>query len=715
VIATSKLIPCPDCRAELAVGSASCPECGIRLTGPDAVRLWAVDQQLERYAAERVQLIERLRQPAAPVPPAVGQPPVSPRPSGGSSPSGQQLLLGLGALLLLSAATFLGVVMWMTVGVWGQALLLVILIALSVAGAVMATRRRLPAAAETGAVLASGLTGVGLWAAWTLNLGGLSSVPAALYASLASAFAGLLLLGFDRTVPRSDAAGKLRPIFTYRPVATAALALSPWLLLAHEAPTGVVLVLGFLLVAMAGAGLWWLAERFLNPDAAVAPLISAGLAVVAAVVAGALDGFDVSSATRELSVLVVVALLVVVAWLGHRRGRQQGDLAMFASAVVAVPLLWSLGWEVHWAVLLGVCVALALIALALALAPWGTDVMQSTAHQAAQVFVALLGVALLATLAALHFSDELQLVNAPAGAGPSHLVVAGVAAVWVVAAAVVATRLKSLPWLVLAHLMLVAVVVMGMLQSGSGARVLVWLGTAALLALVSAALEATRVRSALQWPEAGVMVLVFGSGFAAVTLALALSTLDQPHQGLVFLAVGFIAYVSSLVPGRLRLAYAGAFIISTGTSMLAVDAGMDSVETFTWPLALLLATVGWRHWSADRSARSMLTMGPALSAALLPSTLAAVFEGDAARLALVTLMAVALLVLGLTLRLKAPVVVASVCLAYVGITQGGPVIAELPAWFTLGTAGLTLLAVGVSWERAVLAGRRGSAWFAELR
>jgi hypothetical protein len=56
-----------------------------------------------------------------------------------------------------------------------------------------------------------------------------------------------------------------------------------------------------------------------------------------------------------------------------------------------------------------------------------------------------------------------------------------------------------------------------------------------------------------------------------------------------------------------------------------------------------------------------------------------------------------------------------VCLGLVAVTEGGPYLAYVPGWLTIGAAGALLLAVGVSWEGAVVAGRRSTAWFSALR
>src|SRR3954471_14192258 len=57
--------PCPDCGAPLT-GASTCASCGLRLTGPEAVRLWEVDQELSALDAHRGKLLaERMRLVAA--------------------------------------------------------------------------------------------------------------------------------------------------------------------------------------------------------------------------------------------------------------------------------------------------------------------------------------------------------------------------------------------------------------------------------------------------------------------------------------------------------------------------------------------------------------------------------------------------------------------------------------------------------------------------
>ena len=54
-------IPCPACGRLLPEAPTSCPGCHLPLTGPDAVRLWEVDQGLAALQRERASLLAALR------------------------------------------------------------------------------------------------------------------------------------------------------------------------------------------------------------------------------------------------------------------------------------------------------------------------------------------------------------------------------------------------------------------------------------------------------------------------------------------------------------------------------------------------------------------------------------------------------------------------------------------------------------------------------
>lgn len=722
---TSAPLPCPNCGAALDLSRTACLHCGLSIQGPQAARLWQVDQQIGALRHERAQLISSLLRSPQPVPggapaPVVPgfQPGAYPAPPARTSmPSAQQLLLGLGALLTLSAAIFFGWVVWMIVGIWGQALILVGLTALAATGAVLATRHRLPAAAETAAVIASGLTVIGLWAAWSLDLAGLREAPGFTYAGVAAVVAGLLGLLFDRVVPRVDREGlDLRQIVSYEPFAAAMLTVAPWFFLMEVAPEDVWLPVGLLLVALVSAGVWFGVRRLCHVRAAqLAPALGAALAAALHLATGLAVAHDVGSPTREWSALLLLAVAAAIGVVGALRllpARWNGYVPLVVTAI-ALPAAWAFTWEAHWSLLLAAAALAALALVGLAQAPLPASATRSVAHVCAQVALAIIGVGLTADLWVLHLSDEPRLWRHGVGVGPDLVLVAAVAGGWAVAAVWAAVRWRSIGWLVLAHAALTASVAIALYDSGTRAHVLVWLAVAAALAALSAALVLTRAAERRGWQGWDLVVAVFAL-LHGVLAVLASTSLPHPWTAWLLVVTGVLAYAWSLLPGRLLVAYGASPVIALGIQLLVARHDAP-VEAFTLPLALLLATIGVRHWQRNRAVHSWVSMGPALGAAFLPTVLVAIDEGDALRLALSSGAAVLVLIGGLALRRQAPVTVAAVSLVLIGVTQGGPYIAMLPGWLTLGTAGAVLLTVGVLWERAVLAGRRGSAWFGSLR
>ncbi|MDP9183284.1 MAG: hypothetical protein M3P04_10975, partial [Actinomycetota bacterium] len=180
--------PCPDCRAPLS-GAERCASCGLSLRGPDAARLWWVDQQLATLTAERIALLIRLRQPrATPAPVSWTAPP----PLREATPkSAQNTLLGLGAMLLAAAGLVFAAVTYSHLGVSGRALVLLLLTLLAGAGATELTRRRLPSSAEAVGAVALVLAVVDAWAVRRAGVG--SSLDSTSYAAVASGLLAVLV------------------------------------------------------------------------------------------------------------------------------------------------------------------------------------------------------------------------------------------------------------------------------------------------------------------------------------------------------------------------------------------------------------------------------------------------------------------------------------------------------------------------------------------
>ncbi len=180
---------CPDCRATLDP-AATCPACGLRLTGSLAADLW-------RVMVDADAIVEQLRALSGPSPaPAVG-PAVAPsgaapaasslpafprttpaprRPRRLPSASVPVVLLSLGALCLLVAAVVFVAVTWSLLGLTGRTLVLLGFTTLLSIVAVLLTRRELRGAAETFWLVVAGMLTVDLLGAQSAGLAGLDAL-----------------------------------------------------------------------------------------------------------------------------------------------------------------------------------------------------------------------------------------------------------------------------------------------------------------------------------------------------------------------------------------------------------------------------------------------------------------------------------------------------------------------------------------------------------
>lgn len=786
-------IPCPDCGAPLLPGAPTCPGCGLRLVGPEAARLWQVRQQITALQGEADQLLRLLRAPlAAPaygVPAGVGAPGTVPTglyvPPGGlpaaghpgpwqqRPPSrgitGQQVLLALGALLLLSAASFFLAVVWFAVGVAGQALIMAMLTALAVGGAALATRHRLPAAAETAAVIATGFVLLDLWAAHRLGLAGLDGLEADQYWTVAGLLGAGVLLAADRAMPRARGAEPLRRVWVLRPAAAAFVAISGWALLSalsglagpdsDELLTSALALGVAVLFALAG----WAAYRMDGSPARLAPgrpttaptsdptaarptsalppggrslpwssvplLVSGAFALALHLLIGLLAGFDpwTPAAVRYGAVALLLVVPVAVLALTARRvpagstglGERAGDLrtaaVLWLAPVVAIVL-----YDLHRGVLTGVAVGIAALLVAAHL-----GVLRLPEGTWRDVAGAVLWVALPAlTAVVLVLSEDgaasLRAVAADAprvGEGPWLLPVVPAAA-WALAAAVPAVaalrRRAGAGWLTLALVALTATWWIGLRGAEPVVVAVVSMVTYAGCLALGAVLAGRGPSQARGRVSAEAPALAFAALHAVVT-AVAAADESSLLLGVALVAIGVLALVHAAVPGRLASGYVGTLVVTAGVSTLLEEAGTDLVEAHALTPTLLLATLGLVLWRRDPRTRTVLSMGPALLAGLGPSLLVGIAEGDTARLALVSLVAVAVLVLGLVRRWQAPVLAGAGALVLVAVTQGGPYLAYVSGWIILGFTGTVVLGIGVAWEQAIQAGRRSTAWFSHLK
>lgn len=177
---------------------------------------------------------------------------------------------------------------------------------------------------------------------------------------------------------------------------------------------------------------------------------------------------------------------------------------------------------------------------------------------------------------------------------------------------------------------------------------------------------------------------------------------------------GVAATTSALVnPSRRSLAWVGLSLFAAAQWVRLSDLGVDTVEAYTLPLALVLLVVGCVSLvRGDQT--SVRTLGPGLGLALVPSLLLVLEDPVGLRAVLLGLACLALVAIGLTRHLAAPLAAGAVVGALVVLRQG--TLAEvLPQWAIIGLVGVGLTLVGITWEQRLHELRRASAYVRGLR
>ncbi|MFF5218155.1 SCO7613 C-terminal domain-containing membrane protein [Micromonospora sp. NPDC000442] len=139
--------------------------------------------------------------PAGPVPAFGGRPasvPVRPGGAEASTRTVQGLLFVLGGLLLGTAATVFTAVAWASVGVAGRAAILLAFTALLLAVPLVARWRGLRGTAETFAAVGLLLVLLDGYAAWSVDLFGVTAWPGSRYAALVAAISTAVAVGYAR-------------------------------------------------------------------------------------------------------------------------------------------------------------------------------------------------------------------------------------------------------------------------------------------------------------------------------------------------------------------------------------------------------------------------------------------------------------------------------------------------------------------------------------
>nr|WP_241534922.1 hypothetical protein [Clavibacter michiganensis] len=140
-------------------------------------------------------------------------------------------------------------------------------------------------------------------------------------------------------------------------------------------------------------------------------------------------------------------------------------------------------------------------------------------------------------------------------------------------------------------------------------------------------------------------------------------------------------------------------------AVLALTGTAAPVETVTVPIAAALLAVGARRLLGDAIAGSMRHLGPGLLVLLVPPLLADLGPSPAWRIVGLGVVALATVLVGARLRLRAPFLLGALVLLVHALAQLWPWIREasatVPWWAWAGIGGVVLIAVAARYERRI--------------
>ena len=132
------------------------------------------------------------------------------------------------------------------------------------------------------------------------------------------------------------------------------------------------------------------------------------------------------------------------------------------------------------------------------------------------------------------------------------------------------------------------------------------------------------------------------------------------------------------------------------------EAGVATVEAYSFPVAVLLAATAWAAGrvrpGGATTAPSWALEGPALAMALGPTTLLALGDPGVVRPTVGLAAGAVLLGLGAMLRRRAPIDVGAAAVVVLGLQALLPYADDIPRWISLGTVGAVLVLLGATFE-----------------
>lgn len=194
-------------------------------------------------------------------------------------------------------------------------------------------------------------------------------------------------------------------------------------------------------------------------------------------------------------------------------------------------------------------------------------------------------------------------------------------------------------------------------------------------------------------------------GAAAGTLGLLLAVASSGLDAVPWTVAGAgVWIIGALSRQRRWCRWAGSILLGIAYVVRLADSGVDVVEAYTAPFAVILLGIGW--WLLRRpEVGTIRALTPGVALALLPSLPQALDHPTSLRALLLGLVAVGFVGLGLQRRWKVPFVAGATVVLLLVLANVGPWALGLPRWLLFATLGAVAIGVGATWEARVRNGR----------
>lgn len=166
---------------------------------------------------------------------------------------------------------------------------------------------------------------------------------------------------------------------------------------------------------------------------------------------------------------------------------------------------------------------------------------------------------------------------------------------------------------------------------------------------------------------------------------------------------------------RQRLIWAGGLLLAAASWVRLADLGVETVEAYTLPSALVLLAAGLWHTARHPGRGTLSAWSPGLGLALVPSLLWSLADPLSWRALVLAVACLVLTVVGAQARLAAPLAWGAAVGGLLALWETLPPAVEASAWLVSGVAGAVLLGLGASWDRRVGDARRAAAYVRGLR